>query len=304
MAYLAGVAATCGWASLYAVAKPALEEVTPVELALCRAGIAAVARGVLAGVVARRGLAEIVRMGPKGWGRVALIGTVSFAGTSLMAMTAQRFLPASINGVLNNLAPLWVAAYAAVSGRARSGPLLVGGTLLASMGVALVLLGGQAPTDAAGRAAPAEELALGAAISLAGSVLIAFSNVATRRLMRGRDPLALTAVGAACGTAPLLALAVFGAGGSLGGIAAASAATKLRLLWLGTACTAFNFALWSFALAHLPVTRVIPLQYLVAPGGVVLAVALLGEPLGIQLAAGTAAILVGIVLAQRGAERA
>ena len=94
-----------------------------------------------------------------------------------------------------------------------------------------------------------------------------------------------------------------GAGGSFASLGAASAAAKLRLLWLGTASTAFNFALWSFALAHLPVTRVSPLQYLIAPLGVVISVLLLGEPLGLNLIVGTAAILGGIALAQRGAER-
>ncbi len=50
-------------------------------------------------------------------------------------------------------------------------------------------------------------------------------------------------------------------------------------------------------------TRVIPLQYLIAPGSVALAVVLLGEPLGTHLVVGTAAILLGIALAQSGAER-
>jgi drug/metabolite transporter (DMT)-like permease len=304
LAYAAGAAATFGWASLYAVAKPALEEVTPVELALCRAAIAACALWVLAALVSRRGPTYVAREGSRSGRRVALVGVISFAGTSLLAMTAQRFLPASVNGLLNNLSPLWIAVYATFAGRARSGPLLVAGTVVASAGVAIVLLGGQSDSGGPGALPPTVQTALGVAISLSGSMLIAVSNVLTRRLMRGRDPLALTAAGAAWGTLPLLALTLFGAGGSFAGIFAASAATKLRLLWLGTGSTAFNFALWSFALAHLPVTRVIPLQYLIAPGSVALAVVLLGEPLGAHLVLGTAAILLGIALAQSGAERA
>src|SRR6266542_2214946 len=142
LAYTAGVAATFGWASLYAVAKPALDEVTPVELALCRAAIAAGVLWVLGSLVSRRGPAYVLREGSRSWRRVAVVGTISFAGTSLMAMTAQRFLPASVNGLLNNLSPLWIAVYATFAGRARSGPLLVAGTVGASAGVVIVLLGG------------------------------------------------------------------------------------------------------------------------------------------------------------------
>ena len=299
LAYLAGILSTFGWASLYAVAKPALEEVTPVELAFSRAFIAAVCLTALSSITSRRGPVYVVREARRDWRRIAVVGVISFAGTSLIAMTAQQLLTASVNGLLNNLAPLWLAVYAAFAGRARSGPLLIAGTALASVGVGIVLLGG----GESGALPLTGETALGVLISLGGSLLIAVASINTRRVMRGRDPLALTAAGAAWGALPLLLLVAFGAGGSFASIDAASTATKLRLLWLGTVSTAFNFALWSFALAHLPVTRVSPLQYLIAPLGVVLAVVLLGEPLGANLIAGTVAILCGIALAQRGAER-
>ena len=300
LAYFAGIVSTFGWASLYTVAKPALEEVSPVDLAFSRAAIAAVTLTMLSSLTSRRGPAHVLAQARRDWRRLAVVGVISFAGTSLIAMTAQQFLTASVNGLLNNLGPLWIAVYTAFAGRALSGPLLVAGTLIASAGVAVVLLGG----GENGALPMTAETALGVVISLAGSLLIAFSSVNTRRVMRGRDPLALTAAGAAWGALPLLVLVAAGAGGSFTAIAAASTATKLRLLWLGTVSTAFNFALWSFALAHLPVTRVSPLQYLIAPGGVALAVLLLGEPLGPHLIIGTAAILCGIALAQRGAERA
>ena len=299
LAYGAALASTLGWASLYAVAKPALEEVSPVDLAFCRAALAALALTALSSVTSRRGPGYVLAEARRDWRLVAIVGVISFAGTSLIAMTAQQFLTASVNGLLNNLAPLWIAVYASVAGRARSGAQLVAGTLLASAGVGYVLLGG----GASGGLPLTPQTLLGVAISLAGSLLIAFSSVNTRRLMRGRDSLALTAAGAAWGTLPLVLLVAVGLGGSFASIAAASTATKLRLLWLGTASTAFNFALYSFALAHLPVTRVSPFQYLIAPLGVAISVVLLGEPLGAHLVFGTAAILAGIVLAQRGAER-
>lgn len=304
LAYAAALAAVFGWASLYTVAKPAVAEVSPVVVAAARATIAAGVLALLSVVTAGhpvRGLQHLGRTARTHWRQTALVGLISFTGTSLIAMTAQRLLPASINGLLNNLSPLWIALYAAALGRSRNGPLLVAGATLAAGGVGLVLFGRAEP--AAADPMPVDTLALGSAISLSGSLLIACANVLTRRVMRGRDPLALTAIAAAWGSLPLLALLAFGWGGDLTALLHLSVETHARLLWLGTVSTAFNFALWSYALAHLPVTRVAPFQYLIAPCGVIIAVVVLGEPLGPGLLAGTVAIIAGIVVAQRGAER-
>ena len=122
--------------------------------------------------------------------------------------------------------------------------------------------------------------------------------------MPRRDPLAVTAVAAAWASLPLFGLLALGLGGSLAGYAHTSMATRGLLLWLGTMSTAFNFSLWYFALAHLPVTRIAHFQYLVAPIGVALSVLLLGEPAGAGLLGGTLAIVAGIALAHRGAEPA
>jgi drug/metabolite transporter (DMT)-like permease len=234
---------------------------------------------------------------------------VSFTGTSLIAMTAQQVLPASVVGLLNNLSPLWIAIYVTLVGRAARGPLLIAGSVLAAAGVALVLLGsggsagrGEGAGDQGVGLMATPQAAGGVLLALSGSMLIAYSQVLTRRLVQGRDPLALTAIGAGWGALPLLALVLVGIGGAPGDYVAASAETRWRLLWLGVMSTAMNFGLWSYALAHLPVSRVTPLQYLIAPCGVALAVALLGEPVGAPMVLGTVAILAGIALARRGAE--
>jgi drug/metabolite transporter (DMT)-like permease len=306
LAYAAALASILGWASLYSVAKPALEEVSPVLVATARATIATFVLATLSIMASGglgAGLKHLREEAMDRWQRTAVVGVVSFTGTSLIAMTAQGLLPASVNGLLNNLSPLWIALFAVAAGRSRNGPLLVLGATIAAAGVGLVLFGRGETDVAVGASTRTVEFALGAALSLSGSLLIAFANVLTRSVMRGRDPLALTAVAAGWGSLPLLALLVLGVGGGVGDLGAISFETRLRLLWLGTASTAFNFALWSYALAHLPVTRVAPFQYLIAPCSVAIAFLLLGETFGPGLLAGTVAIAGGIALAQRGAER-
>jgi drug/metabolite transporter (DMT)-like permease len=294
LAYLAAIVATFGWGSLYPAAKLALVHVTPLHIALARAVIAALVLGLLATVAGgRRALYDEWRARP---GALVILGTISFVGTSLLAMAAQRLLPAAVNGLLNNTAALWLALGAAVLGRARNGPLLVLGSAIALAGVALVLLPGAGPAPFG--AAPLDWR--GVVLSLAGSALIAVSNVVARRTLRGANVLAATALAAGWATLPLLAITLVVDG--LEPIWNAPVITQALLLYLGTACTALNFALWFFALSRVPVTRVSNLQYLIPPLGVVLSVLLLGEPATPGLLAGTVAILVGIVLAQRGAE--
>jgi drug/metabolite transporter (DMT)-like permease len=324
LAYAAAVLAIFGWGSLYPAAKLALEEVTPLMIALARAALAGILLALItclrygtpgAGVRRLRGEAGADWRGP------CALGLIGLAGTSLLAMLAQQYLSAAVNGLLNNLSPLWLALYATATGRARKAPLLLAGSLLAAAGVALVLLGDTwGPLALAGAGAPGppvlsappgppqplagggSDLALGATLAVGGSMLIAYSNLVARRVMVGRDPFATTAVAAGWGTIPLLLLLLLGIGGSLPAYGAASAQTKGLLLWLGGACTAFNFSLWYFALAHLPVTRIAHLQYLIPPLGVALSVLLLGEPAGPGLIAGTMAVVAGIVIAQQGAE--
>ncbi len=300
--------AVFGWGSLYPAAKLALGEVTPLMIAAARAGVACLVLAVVTclryggvGAGYRRLRAEACRE----WGGPCALGLISLAGTSLLAMTAQDFLPAGVNGLLNNLSPLWLALYATASGRARYPLLLLAGSAVAAGGVAAVLLG---DTLAGGASPPVEGFVggdatwVGVLLSVGGSILIAYSNLVARRVMAGRDPFATTAVAAGWGAIPLFTLLVVGVGGSLPAYGATSVATRGLLVWLGAGATAFNFSLWFFALAHLPVTRIANLQYLIPPLGVALAVALLGEPAGPGLLVGTGAVLAGIALAQRGAE--
>lgn len=305
-AYAAALLAIVGWGSLYPVARLALRNVTPVMLAFDRAAIASLALAALTCLRAgglRPGLRCLrdEARGAGGW--IVVLGLLSFVATSLLAVGAQQLLPASLNSVLNNLAPLWLALYAAFQRRARRAGLLVGGSLLAALGVATVLLGDSFATREASAGFALQGTAwFGAALSLTGSALIAVSMLVARRVMPGRDAVAVTSVAAGCAALPLGALLGLGIGGSFGAFAGIGPDARALLLWLGTMSTAFNFTLWNYALSHLPVTRIAHFQYLIAPLGVVLAVVLLREPAGAGLVAGVAAIVAGIALAQRGAE--
>jgi drug/metabolite transporter (DMT)-like permease len=307
LAFAAAVGACLGWSSLYTAAKVAMREVTGLMVAFDRTTVACVVLTLI--VIARAGgirpgVAHLLATARSArWGAVEL-GLVNFAGTSVLAMTAQQYLPASVNGLVNNLAPLWLSIWAATTDGAVRPLLLVAGSAVAAVGVGAVLLGDAVfGTGAAVLPDPTPSTWMGVAISLSGSLLIGYQNFVARRVMPGHDAIAITALGTATGSLATGAVLALGVGGNLATFATVDAKTLLALAWLGTVTTAFNFTLWGYALSVLPVAQIANLQYMVPPLSVVVGVAALGEPIGPGLVAGAVAIFVGIILAQRGAAR-
>lgn len=304
-AFLAALFSSFGWASMYPAAKLALAEVEPLHVVWARAAVAGLALVLLTAASKRglrNGLAQLRVEASTRPGGLLLLGLMNFVATSLLAMSAQRFLAASVNGLLNNMSPLWLAIVVAFLGRAAHPGRLLVGSLIALTGVGLVVIG----ADAAASSGPwwqafATADWRGVGLSLTGSVLIATANIVARRVMPGRNTVAATSL-ASVWAALVVTPLVFAFAGGFAPLGSVAPGTLLLLLYLGLVSTAFNFTLWFYALGILPVTQVAPLQYLIPPLGVGLSVIILQEPLTLTLVAGGAAIVAGIVLAQRGAE--
>src|SRR5438445_11262940 len=190
---LALVVASLVWASLYPAAKPALAAPGPMQVAFCRVVLAFVALGSL--ILLRSGPGLLVRQLRAHWRAVLVLGMFNFAVSQILAMSAQSLLPASVNGLLNNTHPLWVAIASALFYPPRRPALLIGGSALALLGVGLVFL----PDLVFGAGNAADLSPLGIGLSLAGSGVIAIGTGVGRRVMLGGDPLAITtlALGAA-----------------------------------------------------------------------------------------------------------
>src|ERR687885_220959 len=94
------------------------------------------------------GLLSLLRSGPSllvqqlraHWRAVLVLGMFNFALSQILAMSAQSLLPASVNGLLNNTHPLWVAVASSVFYPPRRPGLLVVGSAVALIGVGLVFL--------------------------------------------------------------------------------------------------------------------------------------------------------------------
>src|SRR5579864_7232294 len=274
--YAALTAASVLWGSLYTAAKPAVAETGAFQVTLCRVALACVCLSPL--VLLRGGGKVFVVTWRAHWRGIILLGLLNFACSQMLALSALNYLPASVNGVLNNMHPLWVAIGTAVLFAPPRPAMLVGGSLVALVGVSLVFL-----PDLLATGGRVTVMPLGVGLSLAGSVVIAVGTVIGRRVMQGSDPLAVSALASGAAILPMIAIVL--ANGGLQPIAAAPTDIKLLLLYVGVGCTAVNFALWYYGLKHLPAASASAFQYLIPPIGVALAAIFLGEPISVGLIA-------------------
>jgi drug/metabolite transporter (DMT)-like permease len=283
---LALVVAALLWGSLYPAAKPALAATGPMQVTFCRVMLAFVSLGLL--ILLRSGPSLLSHQLRAHWRAVLVLGLFNFAVSQILTMWAQTLLPASVNGLLNNTHPLWVAIGSALFYPPPRPGLLVAGSAVALFGVALVFL----PDLVAGAEAGATLSPLGIALSLAGSGVIAIGTGIGRRVMLGGDPMAITTLALGAAIPPMAALTL--ANGGFESILAAPAEVKVLLLYLGIGCTAVNLALWYYALKHTSAATASAFQYLIAPTSVALAAFFLHEPISPTLILGTLCILAGL----------
>jgi drug/metabolite transporter (DMT)-like permease len=286
--YVALVVASALWASLYTAAKPAVAATGAAQVTLCRVTLAFVCLSPL--VLVRGGVAPVRAQLTAHWRGIVMLGLLNFGLSQLLALSALNFLPASVNGVLNNTHPLWVAIGTAAFFPPRQPLLLIGGSLLALAGVTFVFL----PELVSG--SPGDLSSLGVALSLAGSFVIAIGTVIGRRVMHGSDPMTISALAGGAAILPVL-LVTLGSGG-LAPIFEAPTPIKLLLVYVGVGCTAINFALWYYGLKHLPAAAASAFQYLIPPFGVVFAAVFLQEAITVALLLGTVCILLGLAATQ------
>jgi drug/metabolite transporter (DMT)-like permease len=291
--YLALIVAALLWGSLYPAAKPAVSVTGPIQVSFCRVCLACLCLGSM--VLLRSGPGLLLQQLRSHWRAIGVLGLCTFAVSQILAMLALAYLPASVNGLLNNTHPLWVAVGTALFYPPRRPALVVAGSTIALAGVGIIFL----PDVASDVGAGAQVLSpLGMAFSLAGSGVIALGTALGRRIMPGSDPLAVSALASGFAILPMTLLTL--ASGGFGPILEAPGETKLLLLYVGVGCTALNNWLWYYGLKHLSAAAASAFQYMIPPMSVAIAAIFLHEPLSLVLVLGTLCILVGLVATQLG----
>ncbi|HEY5352586.1 MAG TPA: DMT family transporter [Streptosporangiaceae bacterium] len=209
-------------------------------------------------------------------------GAVGYGGTVLLQNAGITRTSVSHAALLIGTAPVLVAIIAAVWHRSFARPVAWAGFAVSLMGVGLVAAGG------GGGANPA-----GDGMVLVSVLLSAVFTVGQTRLLRGRDPIAVTAVqflGAALATAPFSALTE--------GVPSAPASTGslVAVIALIAGGTLIPFTLFAFGQSRLPAEIAGAFLNIEPLVGAVAGVVVFGNPAGPAQLGGGAAILGGIAL--------
>jgi drug/metabolite transporter (DMT)-like permease len=209
-------------------------------------------------------------------------GAVGYGGSILVQNAGIARTSVSHAALLVGATPVLVAVVAGVRHRRAAAPVAWTGAAVSFAGVALVATGGGAGATIGGDA-----------LVLASLVFSAAFTVAQAGLLRGRDPVAVTAVqflGAALTALPVAAVTE-GPPAAPASMATVAAAAGLTLL--GTLAPSTLFAYGQARVSAEIAGAFVNLEPLV--GAAIGAVAF-GDPVGLTWAAGGAAILTGIAL--------
>ncbi len=259
------------WGSTVPLSKIALGWLPLGWLAAIRFGVAA---AVLLAATPRSRLRgawspEVLAWGAAGYGGTVLLQNAGITRTSV-----------SHAALLIGTAPVMVAIIAAVWHRSVARPVAWTGFAVSLGGVGLVAAGGGGGADL-----------VGDGMVLASVLLSAVFTVGQTRLLRGRDPVAVTAVqflGAALATAPFSVLTE--------GMPPALAHTTglLAVAALIAAGTLLPFTLFAFGQSRLPAEIAGAFLNIEPLVGAVAGVVVFGNPVGLAQLGGGAAILGGI----------
>lgn len=243
----------------------------------------AVAGAVLTALARARGLAL-----PKGAGEwrslavSAVLGIVISNGLSVMAL---QHIASNQAALINSSCAFWLA-WIGMYGR-RAAPVsnrTWAGLAVGFAGVAVLL-------SARGLGAEAQ---LGWQLAILGSALAwALATAVIREAHSGSDPLAFTACYLLCGGVLLVAL---GLGGGEAARWSWSPSGLAAIAFLAVFSSTFGFVAYTYLLMHETPSRIGTYAYVNPPVAVITGWLLLGERLDARQLAGSAIVLIGVVL--------
>jgi drug/metabolite transporter (DMT)-like permease len=230
---------------------------------------------------------------PRGrdWLGVSCLGVMFFAIFFVFYNIAMSFTTAARGALALSTLPLWTMAIAALLG---AEPL----TIRKALGVA-VAVGGVGIALLAGLATAPEGAWRGDLIMVAATVCMAFYNVLSRPFVARSSPLGFVTASMGAGAICLVALAA-----ARGGFAVTqtfSSAQWIAVIYLGVFGGAAAFFLWVLALRLTTPTRVANTMTVNPVAASLLAVILVGEPVGWNLLVGLIAVALGIWIASTSA---
>ena len=218
---------------------------------------------------------------------VAVLGILYFALFFVLYNESLAMTTAARGSLALSTLPLVTMIVAALLGKERMTARKTLGVLIAVGGAAAALL-----TGLAGAPAGAWR---GDLLMLGATLIMAFYTVWSRPFMQRSSRLGFLAAGMGFGSGASALLAWERGGWAL--TQSFGAAQWTAVAFIGLVGGALAFYLWVYALEHTTPTRVANTMTINPIAASLLAAVLVGEPLGLNLAVGIAAVAVGIWLA-------
>jgi drug/metabolite transporter (DMT)-like permease len=267
-----------------ALTRYTIHQSDPVTLAAFRFGIAFVP------IIA---IALYVRaQWPRGrdWLWVVLLGALFFSVFFVIYNVAMSYTTAARGSLALSMLPLTTMLVAAILGREALSRRKTIGVLIAVGGVALALSAGL-------RSAPPEAWR-GDLVMAAATLCMALYNVWSRPLMQRSSRMGFLATGMGAGA--LLSCSIAWVNGGFHTVANTFGTPQ----WIAIACLglfggAAAFYLWVFALERTTPTRVANTMTVNPIAASLVAAAVIGEPIGVELALGIGAVGAGIWIAAK-----
>jgi O-acetylserine/cysteine efflux transporter len=268
------------WGTTVPLSKVALAWLPPASLALIRFALAA----ALLMLVSRSKLRAAFSPA------ILVTGALGYGGSVVLQNFGVERTSVTHAALLIGATPVLVAIIAAVCGHSIARPAAWAGFALSLAGVAVI---------AAGRGGGASMG--GDGLVLAGQLASAGFTVSQARLLRGRDPVAVTALQLMAAAVVTLPLALLTGGVHTGPVSPAAVLATAALVLIGTVAPTTLFALAQSRVSADVAGAFLNLEPLV---GAAAGTVLFANPLGVVQLGGGAAILAGIGLSSLQAVRA
>jgi drug/metabolite transporter (DMT)-like permease len=279
--------AIASWGLSFVLIKMALREVSPVTLIILRFLIGSLILSMFA--LIRGDFSNLQR---SDLSRMALLGVVGVSLQQILQVSGQVTAKAGTAAFLASTAPAFIVLFGGLFLRERLRVWQVLGVLLASLGAGVVSSGGKIDLLLSN---PAE--ISGSLLVLLSSIVWAAFSILSRYIVRGRPPILMTAGMMVSGCIFLMPVFIYQAGWLE--LSQLSAPTWASVGLLGLLCTAAAYLLYNHALKLAPASRLAAIQAIEPLIAVIAASVVLSEVLTPALAAGGAAILLGVFLAER-----
>jgi drug/metabolite transporter (DMT)-like permease len=274
----AGLAAVAIWGMAPVATRALVLQLAPLPLLVVRMGVAAVVLLPWCGPVLRGPGRQYVP-------RLIVAGLLGMVGYNLPVTIGLQWIPASTAGLVLASEPVWLLLLAAAFLGERVSRRSWAGAAVALAGVAVLAGPGVLSSRGSSR-----ELA-GVGLIALGTLLFAAYTLMLRPLSRACGPVPATAASTVAGS---VFYAAFAATVTPSQLERLPAAAWAELAFLAVGSNVLGMLAWNLAVVRLPGPRAGLLLYLEPLVSVAGAVALLGERLSAELAAGGILILGGI----------